>query len=168
MNPPTGGRFSLTARLVFLAIFAVAMAHLEATVVWYIREILDWVPVPENLTPAALEQVPHWLTFSEQCREAATVVMLVTMALLVGANWRERLGAFLYAFAIWDIFYYVWLYVLIQWPPSLTTQDCLFLIPEPWLGPVWFPLLASAALLMVSLLLFGVGKRRRVEPDLAA
>ncbi|MFQ6132246.1 MAG: hypothetical protein ACE5R4_09445 [Armatimonadota bacterium] len=158
MNAPGRRRLSLGARLALLAAFAVAMGYLEATVVWYIRAILDWIPVPADLTPEAIEHVPSWIIFAEQCREAATIVMLVTLALLVGRTWRERLGAFLYAFAIWDIFYYVWLYVLIGWPPSLSTQDCLFLIPKPWLAPVWFPLLASGVLGMISLLLLGVGK----------
>jgi len=168
VNPPGNRRFSLAARLVLLALFAVAMAYLEAAAVLYIRKILGWVPVPRDLTAADMQRMPSWLILSEQCREAGTIVMLVTLALLAGATWRERLGAFLYAFAVWDVFYYVWLYVLLRWPPSLTARDCLFLIPQPWLAPVWFPLLASVTMLMISLLLFGVGKSKKHETPLSA
>jgi hypothetical protein len=75
--------------------------------------------------------------------------MLATVALLAGRNWRQRAAAFLWAFAIWDASYYLGLVVLTQWPSSLTTQDVYFLLPVPWGGPVWVPLLADA--LMVAL-----------------
>lgn len=72
-------------------------------------------------------------------REAATIVMLVTLALLVGNSWLDRAMVFLWTFAFWDLFYYVSLYLVIKWPPRLTTVDVLFLIPRPWIAPVWFP-----------------------------
>lgn len=154
MRPPRPRSFTLTTRLVLLGLFALAMAELEASAVWYIRAILHWVPAPADLTASAMAQVPGWIVRAEQYREAATMVMLVTIALLMGANWRQRIAAFLYAFAIWDIAYYVWLYVLLSWPPSLTTTDCLFLLPCVWTAPVWFPLLASVAMLLVAAALF--------------
>jgi hypothetical protein len=46
-------------------------------------------------------------------------------------------------FAFWDIFYYAGLWLIIRWPSSLLTQDVLFLIPTPWIAPVWFPILVS-------------------------
>jgi hypothetical protein len=58
---------------------------------------------------------------------------------------------FLYAFAIWDIFYYVFLYVLLGWPESLFTWDILFLIPVPWVGPVICPCLVSLAMIALML-----------------
>ncbi len=159
MNGRPRGRAGVGLRLALLGLFAVAFAQIEATVVWYIRSLLDWIPVPSDLGQKAMEQVPPWLIRSEQWREAATMVVLVAVAVLVGRRWRERLGAFLYAFAVWDILYYVWLKVLIGWPESLQTTDCLFLIPSPWLAPVWFPVVVSLCLLVISLPLLGVGKR---------
>jgi hypothetical protein len=46
-------------------------------------------------------------------------------------------------FAFWDIFYYACLWLVIRWPPSLLTDDVLFLVPTPWIAPVWFPILVS-------------------------
>ena len=66
----------------------------------------------------------------------ATILMLVILALLVGGKWLEKMVVFLWTFAFWDLFYYLSLYLLIKWPPSLTTIDVLFLIPRPWIAPV--------------------------------
>jgi hypothetical protein len=49
---------------------------------------------------------------------------------------------------VWDIFYYVFLWLLMRWPPSLGTWDLLFLIPIPWIGPVWLPILISCMLIV--------------------
>lgn len=162
-RPPRAGAgerppASPVSRVVLLAAFAVAMGHLEAVVVVYIREILGLIPTPEDLTPAVLELVPGWIIAVEQTREAATIIMLVCLALLAGRNFRERLGAFLFAFGVWDITYYAALKLMIGWPGALTTMDLLFLIPRAWYGPVWLPLAASCGLITVGLLCF---RRRR-------
>ncbi len=135
-------------RLVALAAFAIAMGHLEATVVVYIRALLDVIPTPEQFDPATLRMVPAWVVVSEQAREASTLVMLVSLAWLAGRNIWERIGVFVFAFGIWDIFYYVALKAMIDWPGSLGTTDCLFLIPQPWFGPVWLPLSISLVLVI--------------------
>jgi hypothetical protein len=88
-------------------------------------------------------------------REAATIIMLLVIACLTGVSWAERGVFFLWTFAFWDLFYYISLYVLIKWPPSLNTIDVLFLIPKPWIAPVWFPIgISTLTILVISLLLF--------------
>jgi hypothetical protein len=79
----------------------------------------------------------------EVFREAATMIMLGSVALLAGARARERCGSFLFAFAAWDITYYVGLWATLRWPSSLKDYDVLFLIPVPWVAQVWFPVLVS-------------------------
>ena len=85
-------------------------------------------------------------------RELATLIMLVTIALLIVKTWRERWAMFLWIFAAWNIFFYVALWATVRWPSSLTTPDVLFLIPVPWFAQVWFPLLVSG-LTMVAVVL---------------
>ena len=85
----------------------------------------------------------------EQLREASTLVMLIAVAFLGGRSARERWGVFLAAFGVWDIFYYVWLYALIRWPPSLMTMDVLFLIPVPWVAPVLAPVVVALEMALV-------------------
>jgi hypothetical protein len=147
-------------RLAALTAFAVAMGHLEAVVVVYIRHILGIVPTPEHLDRAVFAQVPAWLIAIERGREAATIVMLVTLALLVGRRPLEKLAVFLFAFGLWDIFYYVGLKVLIDWPASLQTMDVLFLIPVPWFAPVWLPVSIASVMVIVALFLFAREHKR--------
>jgi hypothetical protein len=151
---PGASRTTPVPRLAALTAFAIAMGHLEAVVVVYIRHILKIVPTPEHLDRAVYAQVPRWVLTTEQGREAATIIMLVTLAYLVGRKPLEKLAVFLFAFGVWDIFYYVSLKVLLGWPASLQTMDLLFLIPVPWFGPVWLPVSISAVMIVIALTLF--------------
>lgn len=130
------------------ALFAFAMGFLEAIVVVYIRHVLGMVPAPTDLTLDVMRRVPRWLINIERVREACTIVMLGSLGYLAGRSGRERLGVFLWTFGLWDLTYYLGLYVFLRWPPSLTTIDCLFLIPAPWIAPVWVPM--TVATLMVA------------------
>jgi len=127
----------MTVKLILLAIFGVAMAHLEGVVVVYLRKACGILGTESN--KAALENFPKNYIFIERTREAATIVMLAVISFLVGETWLEKLLIFLWTFAFWDLFYYVSLYLLIKWPPTLSTIDVLFLIPCPWIAPVWVP-----------------------------
>src|SRR5712664_1814633 len=85
--------------------------------------------------------------------EAVVVVYLrAAVALLTSTKSRARAAVFLWTFAIWDIVYYAALWATVRWPLSLSDPDVLFLIPVPWLSPVWFPLLVSALALAAVLL----------------
>jgi hypothetical protein len=143
-------------RLLTLTLFAVAMGYMEAVIVVYLRHLGNMIPMP----PGAPEyrqfvaDLPPFVIPLEMSREAATIVMLVTLGLLVGRSRRERVCVFLIAFAVWDIFYYVGLKLLLGWPPALTTTDVLFLIPVPWYAPVWLPVAISLGMIAVGLWLY--------------
>src|SRR5262249_16200227 len=100
------------------------------------------------LNPPAITQFPQSLLTVEILREGATIVMLVSIALLAAARARERWAVFLWTFALWDISYYAGLWATIRWPTSLRGLDVLFLIPVPSVAQVWFPLLLSALTLV--------------------
>ncbi len=130
-------------RWLIVALYAVAMAWVESAVVYYLRTLVDRIePYQSNPLPIATG-----LATVELVREAATMVMLLTVGWLAGITWRARAGYSLIAFGIWDIGYYVFLKMMTGWPKSLTDWDILFLIPLPWWGPVWAP--ATIALLMI-------------------
>jgi hypothetical protein len=130
-------------RWLIVALYAVAMAWVEAAVVYYLRSLIDRI---DPYQPYPLP-VAGGYGEAELVREIATLVMLFTVGWLAGATWRSRLGYSAVAFGIWDIFYYVFLRVLTGWPKSLGDWDILFLVPLPWWGPVWAPV--SIALLMI-------------------
>jgi hypothetical protein len=119
------------------------MAWVESAVVFYLR---TWINRIEPHQPEPLPLVGA-LGPVELVREAATLVMLLTVGLLAGKNWRSRLGYTAVAFGVWGVFYYIFLKVMCGWPNSLADWDILFLIPLPWWGPVWAPV--SIALLMI-------------------
>lgn len=124
------------------------MGLLEAICVVYLRQI---IPLEGN----AVGDVPALLkTHIEHLREACTMVMLLTTAWLAGFNWRSRIAAFFLLFGVWDIFYYLGLKGLLNWPSSFLEWDCLFLIPVPWFGPVLAPALISCYFILVSTLVF--------------
>jgi hypothetical protein len=138
-------------KLLFLAFFGIAMAHLEGVVVVYLRKALGMLDSESN--KESLENFPRRYLKIEMTREAATIIMLVVIAYLTGETWVERGVFFLWTFAFWDLFYYLSLYILIKWPPSLKTIDVLFLIPKPWIAPVWFPVgVSSLTILIISIL----------------
>ncbi len=127
------------------------MAHLEGVVVVYLRKALGMVDSKSNTE--SVEKFPKRYLNIEMTREAATIVMLMILAYLTGTSWVEKGIFFLWTFAFWDLFYYLSLYILIKWPPSFTTIDVLFLIPKPWIAPVWFPIgISGLTILIIALL----------------
>ena len=138
-------------KLLLLAIFGIAMAHFEGVVVVYLRKALGMIDSESN--KVSIEKFPQRYLYIEMTREAATIVMLVVIALLTGSDLVEWIVFFLWTFAFWDLFYYLSLYILIKWPPKLTTIDVLFLIPVPWIAPVWFPIgVSSITILSIAVL----------------
>jgi hypothetical protein len=151
----------LTRRqLTFITSFAVAFGFVEAAVVVYLRTAIGLLPgYAETLSDfqhaseayqqaKSIPQFPPGLLTIEMFREAATIVMLGSLALLAASKARERWAVFLWAFAVWDITYYMGLWAIVRWPASLKDLDVLFLIPVPWLAQVWFPVLVSVLTLL--------------------
>jgi hypothetical protein len=126
--------------VLWLGAYAAAMAWIEAAVVVYLRRI----HYPDN--PLAIFPLRAWPASElavELVREAATIVMILAVALLSVPGRTRRTAAFLYVFGIWDLCYYLWLKVMIGWPVSWTEWDILFLIPWPWLAPWLTPALVA-------------------------
>ena len=129
-------------KMLWVALFAVAFALVESSVVVYLRAL--YYPAGFSF-PLRLMEIAHLGV--ELGREIATMVMLVAIGVIAGGRPWERFGYFLIAFGAWDILYYFWLWVLLGWPRSLLEWDVLFLIPVPWIGPVLAPLLISAMMI---------------------
>lgn len=147
-------------RVLLLSAYAVAMAYVEAMVVVYIRRLLP----EKDLGFISLDRIETLLRdnhiyLQEQTREAATIVMLLSIAWLSGRGFRDRAAAFLWCFGLWDIFYYVFLRLWLGWPTSLMDMDILFLIPGPWVAPVLLPVSVSVVMLFVAGYLFRSAER---------
>jgi hypothetical protein len=141
------------------------MAFMESAVVVYLQRALTITP--DELFPLRSADVVGSLGAIEVGREAATLVMLVTIGCLAGRRWVDRSAWTAVAFGIWDIGYYAWLWVFIGWPHSPGTWDVLFLIPIPWIGPVWAPVAVSSALIgfgLAAAYRTGAGRSPRIGP----
>jgi len=133
----------------YLFLFGIAMAYAEAAVVVYLRTLY----FPEGFHVASLDHIPLPIYWTEVGREVATIVMITSVSLLTFFRWKGRIGTFLFVFGLWDIFYYVFLYLFLRWPPSLLTRDVLFLIPVPWIAPVLLPVTIALGMVVVGFFL---------------
>ena len=145
-----------------VTLFAIAMGFLESAVVVYLREILYPGGFAFPLSP-----VPVELALTELLREVATLVMLITIGIVMSRRFSTGFAWFIYSFAIWDIFYYIFLKLLLGWPESMLTWDVLFLIPTTWTGPVLAPVLLSLTMILFALVILTQsdrGRDTRIDP----
>jgi len=131
--------------IAWLTAFSIAMGYLESAVVVYLRMLF----YPQGFR-FPLKVIDHNTSITEFWREVATMIMLYGVSWPAGKNRHQRFAFFLYSFAIWDLFYYVFLKVILNWPESLFTWDILFLVPVPWVGPVLVPCILSITMIIFS------------------
>src|ERR1700685_2008159 len=143
-----------------LALFAIAFGYVEAAVVAYLRAM--YAPLRAQFYPGSSNELLPLLSLDqlrilgpehimrlniEPGRELATLLMLAGVAVAATHRPREWFAAFVLCFGIWDIAFYAFLKMLLSWPVSLLTWDILFLLPVPWVGPVWAPILVSVSMI---------------------
>jgi len=145
--------------LLWLTFFSIAMGFLETAVVVYLRELY----YPQGFD-FPLHTIAPRIAVTEFFREIATLVMLLAAGVLTGRNATERFAGFIFSFAVWDIFYYLFLKLLLNWPPSLLTWDILFLVPVTWVGPVIAPCLISLTMILLAVAItYFYEKNQRVK-----
>jgi hypothetical protein len=144
---------AMLKRFCIVVVFGIALAYIEAAVVVYLREIFHPAGFTFPLTELGTTSLWKRLLLIETGREAATLVVIFTASCLFGQNLRQRFAFFLTIFAVWDIFYYIWLKVLIGWPGSIMDWDILFLMPTVWAGPVVAPVIISLILLAFAVII---------------
>jgi hypothetical protein len=134
--------------ILWISLFSISMAFLESAIVIYLRRI--YYPYGFDFPLVPMEGT---ISLTELFREIATMLMLLSFSIIAGKTFRQRFAVFVYCFAVWDIFYYIFLYLLIGWPTSLMTWDILFLIPVTWTGPVITPIIVSFTMIAIALLI---------------
>jgi hypothetical protein len=150
--------------VLWVFLYSIGMAFLESAVVVYLREI--YYPYGFGFPLAPIDK--H-IAITEVGREAATLLMLLAIGFIAGRSRIQRFAYFIFSFAIWDIFYYVFLRVLIGWPESLMTFDVLFLIPTTWVGPVITPVIASLTMIGLALpIIINEGKGKVIKFSMLA
>jgi hypothetical protein len=148
-----------------LILFGVSFGYVEAAVVVYLRALYDPLrhalhpdrPAGELFPLITADQLQNaapeksWLLGVEVAREAATMIMLASVALVVAQDRPLWLPSFAIAFGVWDLSFYAFLKLLLHWPSSIMTWDILFLIPVPWVAPVLAPSIVSMTIISAGL-----------------
>ncbi len=147
-------------KLPAVIIWATAFAFVEAAVVEYLRAL--YYPLHNGGFLFPLVTAPQIQAMGEEHsrrllielgREVSTLIMLAGVAVMAGGNRREAWAHFMIAFGVWDIFFYVWLKLFLNWPPGIMTWDLLFLVPVPWVSPVLAPVLISLTMIGAGLVI---------------
>jgi len=132
----------IAKQLTWLLVWGSAFAYIEASVVVYLRELY----YPQGFAfPVVIADTR--LIVVELFRELATLLIMWATVQLAYQRLQSRTAAYIVLFGIWDIFYYLFLKLILEWPDALNTWDILFLIPIPWVGPVWAPVVVSLGLI---------------------
>jgi hypothetical protein len=141
------------SKTIWIVLFALAMGYLESAVVVYLRELY----YPEGFD-FPMKEMSRTLAITELYREAATLIMILAISILVAEKRLHRFAWFLVVFSVWDIAYYVFLKIILNWPASLLTTDILFLLPSIWTGPVIAPVINSLTMLLLAAVILSVKK----------
>ncbi len=131
-----------------LTLFAIAMGFAETACVVTLKRLY----FPEGWTPP-FHPIPPDALRLEQWREVATLVMIAALAFLGRPGLREGLARGLWVFGLWDLAYYVFLRVWTGFPAHAWDRDLVFLVPRPWVAPVWLAWVVSAGCLIAAALL---------------
>lgn len=132
----------------WLTLFGVALGFFEASVVVYLRQL--YYP---GVALFPLKVIPPDILRVELLREFFSIVLILAAAVLSGRNKALRAANFLFIFGVWDLFYYIFLWIVLDWPASVLDWDILFLIPATWVAPVLAPVLCSLSFLAFAVLI---------------
>ncbi len=135
--------------LVWVSIFAITMGIFEGAVVVYLRAL--YYPEGFNFPLIPLD---NYIAITELIRELASLIMLLSVGIIAGKNFSQRFAWFIYSFAVWDIIYYLFLWLILAWPESLLSWDILFLLPLIWTGPVLTPVLISMLMITLAMVIY--------------
>lgn len=132
-------------QIYWVLLFAISFGYIESAVVIYLRELY----YPEGFS-FPIKILKGKIILVEFIREITTLIMILAIACLAGKSKIEKFAYFMLVFGVWDIFYYVFLKIFLNWPASLLEYDLLFLIPVAWVGPVIAPVIISLLLIIAA------------------
>ena len=146
-----GGHMRTRRLLAWLTVWSLAFGVVEGVVVVYLRRLF-YPGAPANGPLFPLRDMGAAVALTEVVREAATLLMLLGVAMLAERRPLRRFAAFAFCFGVWDLAFYATLRLALGWPTGLLEWDVLFLIPAPWTAPVLAPVLVSLALVGAAVL----------------
>ena len=135
--------------LLLLFLFGTAFGYIEGAAAHYLRMHY----YPEGFT-FHLKAIENHVLIIEMGREISTLIVIFVIAWFSASYWNRRLFNFLMIFGIWDIVYYLALFLFEAWPESVFNWDILFLVPVPWFAPVIAPVTISLLWIATNIVLY--------------
>ncbi|MGI5819587.1 MAG: hypothetical protein ACOX9R_16000 [Armatimonadota bacterium] len=149
--------------LLSLAALCIAVGYVDAVATFYVRGMLQVAQEGGGFAQAVTEAMPPRIVALEQTRQAATVLVLVAVAIVAGRNLQQQFGTAFYALGGWIVFRYAAIRTITDWPGTLTDVDTVLYLPHAVYAPVWMPLVVGlgAAAIGVTLVRGGALALRR-------
>jgi hypothetical protein len=163
-----GDQGSLVPRVVTISVCACAIAYVDSIVDIYLRKMLplsEWQSHVKDIPSLVSFLSGHGVFWTEQTRQISFFVLLIAIALLSGSSTRQKLGFFLWGLSVSELFHYISMYLLIKWPRSLGTWDVIALFPQPWVAPVYVPVIISLAMIMCAIFLMREDDKGSAKPS---
>lgn len=146
-------------KLFLLFILAAAFGIIEGSVAIYLRPVFNQADFNfeiKILQPEKMNGTQKKILATEVWREFFTLILIGAAAAIAADSIIRWAGYYVFIFSIWDLFYYLWIFMRVNWPTSLFSWDILFLIPKMWLAPVIVPILISTVGLVISLMVIRI------------
>ena len=143
--------------LIALTALCVALGYVDAVATFYVRGTLEVAQEGGDFARASVEAMPARTVALEQTRQAATVLVLITVAVVAGRNALQQWGTFAFTLGSWQVLRYAAIRTITNWPESLSSTDALVLTPRPLYAPVWMALAGGLALAALGVTLVRAG-----------
>ncbi len=141
----------------YAAITGISFGLIEALNSAYIKMIIPGEELIANITNArALYAYLHgkFILWPEQTREISILILITIFACVVGKDRKNKAIFFLLILGLWKLFRYIFLFIMIRIPTSLTEKDIVFYCPSPWVAPAYLGICLSLFLCALSTFLY--------------
>lgn len=147
--------------LITLLALCIAMAYIDALASFYVRGMIQAGHEGAEFATGAVQEMPQRIISLELTRQAAFVLVLLTVAIVAGRNGLQQAGSFIFCVGAWIVLRYIAIRALTDWPASLVELDAVIFLPEPLYAPIWMTLILGLALGATGVLLIRSGAARR-------
>lgn len=143
--------------LIALTALCIAIGYVDAVATFYVRGTLQVAQEGGNFAQAVTEAMPPRTIALEQTRQAATILVLITVAIVAGRNLYQQLGTAFLVIGGWVIFRYVAIRTITDWPETLTDVDTVLYLPHAVYAPVWMPIVIALGVAAIGVTLIRTG-----------
>ncbi len=140
-----------------LTALCLAMGYIDAVATFYVRGMLHVSQEGGAFARAVTEAMPPRIVALEQTRQAAVILVLLTVSIIAGRNLLQQVGTFVFALGSWTVCRYIAIRTITDWPGALTDVDTVLYLPHAVYAPVWMPIVIGLALATVGVLVIRAG-----------